>query len=516
MQFLVPPPWSCTSGWNHRSHPLRQSTASSLNYKWWVFGTIAIGTFMSVVTHSGVAIALPSIGTHFDADLPTVQWVSIAGVLAVSALLLPAGRLSDIVGRKQVYIVGLAIFALASGLAGLSPSLLLLILALVLQGVGSAMIQANGMAMIISVFPSSERGKALGSHLSVVGAGAILGPPLAGLLVTAFDWPAIFFVNIPLAFVAIAVSTRILDNARITQQPEGGTRPRFDWVGASLSAGTLLAFLLAMTNGNRAGWESPAILAGMVTAAALLAAFVWWELRTSSPLLDLRLFQRPVFALGVFSGWIAFVGMVGGFFLMPIYFQSVLGYSPREAGLFLIPGALCMTIIGPVSGRLSDRLGWRKLTVSGMALSAVSLFILFTRISEEPSLALIVAMLTLQMIGIGIFITPNASSILSTVERHRYGVVSALTQLMRNSAMVTGIALVTAIVVATMASMGAEPSLKAVSAEPDAFVEGIRRTFLVLGSLTVVGIIMSLLKTERPRATLEPSPQGSLSDSLPD
>ena len=495
---------------------MRQSTASSLNYKWWVFGTIAIGTFMSVVTHSGVAIALPSIGTHFDADLPTVQWVSIAGVLAVSALLLPAGRLSDIVGRKQVYIVGLAIFALASGLAGLSPSLLLLILALVLQGVGSAMIQANGMAMIISVFPSSERGKALGSHLSVVGAGAILGPPLAGLLVTAFDWPAIFFVNIPLAFVAIAVSTRILDNARITQQPEGGTRPRFDWVGASLSAGTLLAFLLAMTNGNRAGWESPAILAGMVTAAALLAAFVWWELRTSSPLLDLRLFQQPVFALGVFSGWIAFVGMVGGFFLMPIYFQSVLGYSPREAGLFLIPGALCMTIIGPVSGRLSDRLGWRKLTVSGMALSAVSLFILFTRISEEPSLALIVAMLTLQMIGIGIFITPNASSILSTVERHRYGVVSALTQLMRNSAMVTGIALVTAIVVATMASMGAEPSLKAVSAEPDAFVEGIRRTFLVLGSLTVVGIIMSLLKTERPRATLEPSPQGSLSDSLPD
>lgn len=473
----------------------------SANYKWWVFGTISIGTFMSVVSGTGVAIALPTIAVHFKTDLPTVQWIFIGEVLAISILLLPAGRLSDIIGRKQVYLWGFAIFIVASLLAGYATSIPMLIAAKVLQGAGSAMIQANGMAMIVSVFPEAERGKALGSHMSVVGVGAISGPALGGLLVSVFDWPAVFLVNVPVGIIAIAVSLSILDNARIGQRQGTGPPAKFDWLGATLSGAGLLVFLLTMTNGNQAGWGSATTVSGMVASAALAAGFVWWELRTPSPMLDIRLFKDRAFALGVASGWLSFLGIVAGIFLIPIYLQKVLEYSPGESGLILIPGALCMTILGPVSGRLADRFGWRTLTVAGMGLSAASLILLSATLSEESSLGVLIPILMLQWVGLGLFNSPNTSALLSAVDRSRFGVVSALTQLMRNSATVTGIAFVTAIVVATMESAGAEPSLEAVASDPEAFVSGFNKALLILGGFMVAGMFMALLRGERARTS---------------
>ena len=478
---------------------------ASANYKWWVFGTISIGTFMSVVSGTGVAIALPTIAVHFETDLPTVQWIFIGEILAISTLLLPAGRLSDIIGRKRVYLWGFAVFILASILAGYATSITMLIAAKVLQGAGSAMIQANGMAMIVSVFPEAERGKALGSHMSVVGVGAISGPALGGLLVSVFDWPAVFLVNVPVGIIAVAVSLAILDNTRTGQGQDTGPRAKFDWLGAALSGGGLLVFLLTMTNGNDAGWDSTMTISGIAASVALAAGFVWWELRTPSPMLDMRLFKGRVFALGVASGWLSFLGVVAGIFLMPIYLQKVLGYSPGETGLIVIPGALCMTILGPVSGRLADRFGWRTLTVSGMGLSAASLFLLSVTLSEESSLGVLIPILMLQFVGLGLFNSPNTSALLSTVDRSGFGVVSALTQLMRNSATVTGIAFVTAIVVATMESAGAEPSLEAVATDPAAFVSGFNKALLILGGFMVVGTFMALLRGERARISPAPA-----------
>ena len=314
-----------------------QSITTSLNYKWWVFGTVAIGTFLSVVDHGSVLIALPDIESHFGADLPTVQWVVIGYVLAISALLLPMGRLGDIFGRKNVYIGGFSIFVMAAAVAGFSPSLEVLIGAKVVQGIGSAMIQGNGMASIVSVFPGTERGKALGSHLSVVGTGAIVGPALGGLLVSALGWRAVFFVNVPIGLVTIAITALVLRNERTSEEYTDGRRPTFDWVGAMLSGLALLAFLLVMGNGDRVGWASLAVVAGWATAVLLLGAFIWWELRTPSPLLELRLFRRKLVALGVAAGWISFLGSAAARFMMPFYLQRVLEYSPRAIGLIMIP-----------------------------------------------------------------------------------------------------------------------------------------------------------------------------------
>ena len=493
----------------------------SSNYKWWAFGTIAIGTFMSVVDHGSVVVALPRIESHFRSDLPTVQWVVVGHALMISVLLLPMGRLADIMGRKQVYISGFVIFVLAAALAGFSTHLSMLIFAKVVQGAGSAMIQANGMAIIASVFPGSERGKALGSHLSVVGTGLIAGPALGGLLVSALDWRWVFFVNVPVGIVAIAIAIKILGQRRFAQDPREGGGSRFDLLGAALSGGALLAFLLAITNGNRASWGSAPIVAGLLLSAALLAAFVWWELRTPSPMLELRLFRRRLFALGVAAGWLSFLGTSSVLFMMPFYLQKVLGYSVWEAGLVVIPGAICMTIMGPISGRLSDRFGWRRFNVAGLALSATALFILSTRLTETSSLGLVIPVLMLLSCGTGIFQSPNHSSILSAVERSRYGVVSAVTQLVRNSANVTSIALATAVVVATMASMGFEPSLDAVSVEggsevAHAFVSGLHRAFMVFGSILVLGMVISFVKGERAEGVPASTPRSAVGESQAD
>lgn len=478
-----------------------RAIAASRNYKWWVFGTLGISTFLSVVDHGSALVALPNIELHFGTDLPTVQWVVIGTALAISALLLPMGRLGDMVGRKNVYIAGFSVFVAASAVAGFSPTLEVLIGAKVVQGVGSAMIQANAMALIISVFPASERGRALGSHLSFVGVGAIAGPAVGGFLVDVFSWRAVFLMNLPIGVVAIAATALIIRSSQESQRNAGEDGAGFDWLGAVLSGLFLLTALLLIGNGHRAGWTSELVLAGYAAVAALLATFVWWELRAPSPMLDLRIFQRKAVSLGVIAGWLSYLGGASGRFMMPFYLQRVLEYSPRDVGLFMIPSAFSLVIVGPLAGSLSDRFGWRRLTTGGLALSATGAFIMATQLTPHSSAALVVGALLLQSIGIGMFQSPNNNAVLSAVERSRYGVVSALTQLARNSANVTSIAVTTTVVVVTMGSMGVEPSLDAVSpAVADAFVAGLHRAFYLLGGLLLVGAVICLARGERAAA----------------
>ena len=487
------------------------SIKQSPNYKWWVFCTVATGTFMSVMGHGSVLIALPAIARQFDASLTTVVWIAIGEALTISALLLPMGRLSDIVGRKQIYVAGYTIFLLASAAAGFSATLTMLLIARVVQGIGEAMLQSNGQAMVLSVFPASERGKALGTQFSVVGTGSIVGMVLGGLLVSTLGWRAVFLINLPVGLFALVAAILVLDKSRFVLDRQGGQRPRFDWQGSTLSAAALVTVLLALTLGNRAGWGSGPIIGAMVAFVVLLGTFIWWELRTPSPMLDLRLFQRRLVALGVAAGWLSFMGSSGVRFLMSLYLQSVLGYSAWGAGLITLPSAIAMTIMGTVSGRLSDRFGWLKFNVGGLALASLALFTLSARLTDNSPLALIIPVLMLQSVGSGLFGSPNNSSILSAVERSRYGIVSALTSLTRNSANIASTALATAIVVGVMGSLGAEPSLDAVSGEPHAFVVGVRWAFLAGAIMLLAGMGISILKGDRPKES-ETSQAGQLQE----
>ena len=479
---------------------VRQSTS----YKWWAFIAVAIGTFASVADQVSVNVALHPVARHFDSDIPTVQWVVISYTLTISALLLPMGRLSDIIGLKRVYIIGSLVFALFAVAAGLSTDLGLLIGSRVVQGAGAAMTQGTGMAIIAAAFPNNERGKAIGLMMGVVSSGAIVGPALGGFLLDLLGWRAVFLVNIPMIALSIGLGLAVLSNQNGGPSAGGPQQQRtgFDWQGATLSTAMLLLLLLSVTYAHRFGWTSAPILTGLVGFLVVLVGFVWWELRTAHPMLDLRYFRVPVFSCGVSAAFLTFMGGISIFFLTPFYLQGVLGYSPTETGLTLVPGAVCMLILGPLSGRLSDRYGWRALTVSGLALTSISLLLL-SRLTAESTLVAVLPGLILQSCGMGLFFSPNASSVLSSVSRESYGVISAFLNLIRNAGNVVSIAAATAIVTATMGSMGYEPSLAAVQvggAEGvgHAFTVGLRYTFLSMSVLMVLAMGISALRG-RPR-----------------
>lgn len=484
--------------------PMRWNITSRTNYKWWAFMAIALGSFTSALDQLSVTVALPTIAGHFGTDLPTVQWIVVGHALTVSVMLLPMGGLSDIIGRKRVYVAGFILFILGAALAGSAATIATLIAARIIQGCGAAMAQSTGRAMILPIFSISERGKILGAQMSVVGSGAIAGPALGGLLVSTLGWRWVFLINLPLGILALAAVLILLNEPPLVPR---GERPKFDWLGAVLSMGTLVVFLMAIANGLRFGWTSPAIVAGAAAFILLLGLFIWWELRAPAPMLDLRLFKLPQFSLGVSTGYISFLGSFPVFFLMPFFLQQVQGYSPGQIGLIMVPNFLGMIILGPVGGVLSDRYGWRKFRVGGLALSAAGMFLL-TRITETSPLSLAMGGMILQGCGMGIFSSPNTNSIISAVDQTRYGVVSALLSLIRNSASVLGTALATAIVTVTMAAMGHTPSLEAVADAPHAFITGLHRVFIVLGCLFVVGMVLAMFKGGRSEAAPAPA-QGS-------
>ena len=476
---------------------MRSSLVQSTNYKYWAYGAVAIGLFASVVDHGSVNIALPRIADHFHTDIPSVQWVVIAYALTISALLLPMGKMADMVGHKRVYISGSLVLIIGAILAGRAWNLESLILFRVLQGVGGAMTQGTGMAIVVSAFPANERGKAIGLVMTIVGTGAVAGPAVGGLLVGALGWRSVFFLNVPLVLLGVAASLVILQGVRGSQ---AGLGLRFDWLGATLSAAVLVAFLLLVSNGHKAGWNWTVIVIGAPGVLALMAGFIWWELHTSDPMLDLRLFQRLTFSFGSSAAFFAFLGSSGVLFLMPFYLQGVLGYSPAKAGLVVVPAALSMAVLGPLSGRLSDRYGWRPFTVGGLALSVTGLFML-SQVTVHSSLALILPALMLSSSGNGVFYAPNSNSILSAVGQEQFGVVMGLLNLIRNAANVTSVAGATAVVSITMVSMGSEPSLDLVRSGvgSEAFTSGLHNAFLGMMGALALGMVVSAFKFQQTR-----------------
>ena len=360
------------------------------------------------------------------------------------------------------------------------------------------------MAIMTSVFPSQERGRAIGLLMTTVVVGAVAGPAIGGFVVDYIHWRAVFFLNIPLGLVGVLVTLYVLHRWESERASRGSS---FDWTGAVLSTGVLIALLLGLTLAVSRGWTSPPILVAFVLSASMFVGFIWWELRASAPMFNLRFFRDRVFSCGVSAAFLTFLGQSSVLFLMPFYIQNVLGFSPKVAGLVVMPGALCMAIMGSVSGTLSDRFGWRLFTVGGMVFSTVGLLVL-SRVTETSHLYEVIPGLILVNCGMGMFYSPNSSSVLSAVGRDSYGVVSGFLNLVRNSANVISLAIATTIVTVTMGSLGFEPSLEAVRNETQegvrgAFAIGMRYSFFVLVALVIASMTMSFLQG-RPKAAASP------------
>jgi EmrB/QacA subfamily drug resistance transporter len=397
--------------------------------------SVALGIFLSTIDGSIVNVALPTLARALQAPFAAVQWVVLAYLLVLVSLMMVAGRLADLYGKRTLYAAGFVVFTLGSVLCGLSPSVHWLVASRVVQALGAAFLMALGAAIATEVFPPEERGKAMGIIGLMVSVGLVSGPTLGGLILGAFSWHAIFFVNLPLGIIGTLLVLRFVPNAR------QATAQTFDARGALLLFSALLCFLLALTLGPRASFGSPLVLVLATVAIAGFVLFVRTELAVVHPLVDLGMFRNSALATNVVTGSLAFVASSGLIFLLPFFLQNVQGRSPREAGLLLITGPIMIGLASPLSGWLSDRIGTRPLTVAGLAILVLAYGLVSTLTVTTSTLGYIGKVMWIGL-GMGTFQSPNNSAIMGSVPRNRLGVASGLLSLTRTLGQTTGVALI--------------------------------------------------------------------------
>ena len=417
--------------------PEIESWASDLpgTYKWKALGTVAMGTIMAAMDMSIVNLAFPTLTRVFNTDLATVLWVTLAYVLVNVSIMLIIGRVSDFLGRRRIYVLGISIFSLGILASALAQSIGQLIFFRCLQAVGGAMIISCGAAIVTEAFPEKEMGKGLGFLGVAVSIGFICGPMVGGLLLDWMDWRAVFYMRFPVGFITVLMAVFLLEK----DQGSPG-KIRVDLVGAFASSAGLLCLVFGLNQIRKLGAGSAWVWLSIGTGFFFLVIFTLFESRTDDPIVDLSLFKNRDFSSATGSLFLTFVAAPAFILIMPFYLIEGLGLSPSTAGLFFAVNSTVTMLIGPASGWLSDRFGSRWFSGLGSGLMAVSFF-LMRGFDLEVGFTEIVLVLALLGVGIGMFQAPNNSSIMAAVPRNHLGTASALIATIRQVGLSLGMAL---------------------------------------------------------------------------
>ncbi|MEX1022016.1 MAG: MFS transporter [Dehalococcoidia bacterium] len=460
---------------------------TSIPQRWRTLIAVGFGTFMATMDFSIVNVALPTLSREFDRSPDTVVWAVLGASLVVTGLTLTAGRAGDLYGRKRIYLAGWAVFTVGVTAASFAQTLEQVIALRLLQSVGVALAIANANAIVTDAFPDHERGRALGTITSIVGAGLMSGPIIGGLILGVTDWRGIFYMRIPIGLLAIVMG--ILEvRERTADRP---AERRMDIPGALLLFVALSGILVAVNRGQTWGWTSPVILALGVGGAAAFVAFVRVEARAVSPILSLTLFRMRGFASSAASLILNFVGQSAVIFLMPFYLIEVRGYSTVETGLTISMVPLMLLLFAPLSGALHDRIGWPHQATLGVTIVSVGLFSLGTLEADTP-VALVLARLALIGLGSVIFNPPNTATIMGSVPRSMLGTASASVATSRNVGNAVGLAVASAVLVGVA---GGVAGVSASDIPPLDLLRGIRAAFWVAAALSLFAIVASVTRS---------------------
>ena len=472
------------------SDPVIIMMRSTADNKWLVFSLVAVGVFMSTLDGSIVNIALPAIMEDLKVSLSTIEWVPIIYLLTVSSLLLTFGRLSDIKGRRYVYCGGFFIFSSGSLLCGLARNAAWLITARSFQGIGAAMIMACSPALVVDIFPPSERGKGLGMVGTVVAAGLTTGPAIGGLLVEAFSWRVIFYINIPIGIVTTVLAAWILKGGK----GDVSRAESFDWGGAVLLALCFSSALIVVTHAYDWGYMSARTLlfSGSAVVGTIFLFFV--ETYTPQPIFELSLLRIRLFILPVLAAIILFVTLFIMIFLMPFFLVQPSGFSMDHAGFMMVIPFVFLFFMSPISGTLYDRIGSRLLCTAGMVVLTIAFYCL-SRLTPTSSPIPIAWRLALVGIALAIFIPPNSSAALSAVPVSRRGVAAATVAAARNLGMVTGVAMAGLIFNVTFHTLSGGLTLKVYRPELEPFFVAAFQKAMFAGSvLSGIGILIAFFR----------------------
>ncbi|HAS05244.1 MAG TPA: MFS transporter [Dehalococcoidia bacterium] len=435
-------------------------------------------SFLTPFMGSSINIALPAIGSEFSMDAISLSWVVSAYLLASAVFLLPIGRVADIYGRKKILLLGIIIFTVFSFLLAVATSSALIIALRALQGLGSAMIFGTGVAILTSAFPARERGRALGINVASVYLGLSLGPFLGGILTESFGWRSIFWVNVPLGLIVIFMILWKLKGEWAEARGE-----KFDFTGSVIYGISLISFMygLSILPDLSAVWF-------LAIGVLCLLAFIWWEMKSSSPILNLNLISRNmVFALSNIAALINYSATFAVAFLLSLYLQYTQGMSAQTAGIILIAQPIVMAIVSPLAGRLSDKIQPRIIASLGMALTAAGL-LYFSFIDADTTIAVIILGLVIVGLGLALFSSPNTNAIMSSVENKYYGVSSAILSTMRMVGNILSMGIVTVMFAVFIGRVEITPEYYA------AFLDSMKVTFVIFALLCFLGIFTSLAR----------------------
>jgi EmrB/QacA subfamily drug resistance transporter len=473
--------------------------AGHASYKWWALSCTSLGMLLAATNSGTLIIALPDLERSLHTSLLALVWVILAYLIAATVLVLMAGRLSDLFGRKRAYVGGFLVFAFASLGAGFSGDATVLILWRILQGIGSAFLFANAAALVTDAFPKEELGLAMGANTMVAAIGLVLGPVLGGALV-AISWHWVFWFNVPLALGGAVWGALIL---RELSKPD--TVRGYDVLGTTTFVIGLTGLVYGVSRGGISGWNDSLVIGGLVVAAVLLPLWVAIERRSRAPMLDLDIFKDRLFAAASAASFINGLARFALMFLFVFYYQGAQGNSPIQAGIKLIPLALGMLVASPIAGIYADRHGSRALAAIGMLVSAVGLAAMTTL---DVHTAYWQSGLWLLVVGIGsgMFNSPNTAAMMGVVPAHRRGIAAGARTLLQNTGAVLSIAFVLAIVTsavpkATLFAVfsGLAQGLSAEKLAP--FIANMHVALWVLAGTSLIGTAVCLMRPRHESAS---------------
>jgi EmrB/QacA subfamily drug resistance transporter len=474
------------------------------NYKWWALSCTSVGMLLATINSGTLIIALPDLERSLGTTLLSLVWVILAYMIASTVLVVTAGRLSDLFGRKRAYVLGFLIFTAASLGAGFAADGTQLIVWRVLQGIGGAFLFANTGAIVTDAFPRERLGLAMGTNTMVAAVGLVIGPVLGGVLVS-ISWHWVFWFNVPLGLLASLWAGKILHEVGRADQ----TRD-LDLVGTGLFVAGLTGLVLAISKGGLSGWGNPVVIIGLAAAVVLLPLFILVEKRGRAPMLDLSIFQNRLFAAATGAAFINGLSRFALMFVFVFYFQGAQGDDPITAGLKLAPLAVGMLISSPLAGIWADRRGSRTMSALGMVVTAAGLA-LMTTLQPGSSYVASATWLLLVGIGSGMFNSPNTAAMMGTVPASRRGIAAGTRVMVQNTGAVISIAFVLAIVTASIPKdvlfkifSGLAKGLSNQQLAP--FIHNMHTALWVLAAVSLAGAAVSLMRPAHVRVPSEAEP----------
>ena len=465
--------------------------------KWAILFLAAFSGFITSLDSSIVNIGLPTIAQTFHVGVSgEIEWIIIGYLVIIASVLLTFGRIADLIGRKPILLSGLTIFVIGSALCGMAPSLLLLIVARLFQGIGAALIFSVNIALITSTFSQRERGLALGLNAVVVSLGISAGPTIGGLITQYLTWRWIFYVNVPVVLIVLP-ATFLLYREQHARQ---GLRGRFDPWGALLLGVGFALVTLGLSFGQEWGWTSLSLISSLVFGFGLLICSFFVEQHVKHPILDIKLLKNRVFVFANISFILCMMALFTPGFIMPFYFEQLRGLSVVETGLLLTPLPLTFAVAAPLSGMLADRFGSRWISPIGLGIACIGLYLL-SLLNVHSSLFDIIWRLAFTGIGQGLFQSPNTRTIMGEAPAAEQGEASGLLATGRVMGQSVGVALIGTFFAiyggsAAGAILSLHPHLSAerLNIVQNQFVVGYHAALLICTLLAAVGIFTALAR----------------------